>query len=503
MEKKLAKCETLIVKASTPKEKAKWEKKRIEYREKLSSFKKESEQASPTSVASKIEVSPVAKELLLPPSLDDDGDENETKTKKIKGRISIVPSLTLQAKLAKENIESGSPKQELSIATPPRGNSSNKSKASPRKSKSFAVNEGSDVPSLFASTQKTFSPKKSTRKLLRNKSVGQLPTQEKVKPSPHRNKSFSKRDAQPAGEVTSLFAPKSTQPSETSVQTMPTTQANSTHKPYRNSSVAQIPTHEKVTPPPRKNKSFRASKDAQSASIVPSLFDPKSSKPTSKPSKPLPVKTKSPRKTELSPPAVELSCGSSSTNRPVFLASGTSLGAFIDRTATAGKQNEIDETQSMSSRSMTSRSVSDRSHAERSKSEERLLAKKKKKKKTTTNSNKKAAKISKSKTRNHLVQKTKVRTHLGQFMPRIKAATLVVNNKKPTLQTSLKPKNITKVPRVGGAKTLRFKEGHEEFEIPALEASLYDDLFWTEEELADFRHEAFLQECGLDHELYL
>jgi hypothetical protein len=52
-------------------------------------------------------------------------------------------------------------------------------------------------------------------------------------------------------------------------------------------------------------------------------------------------------------------------------------------------------------------------------------------------------------------------------------------------------------------KKLRFKEGHEAREIPALTSSMYDDLFYASEELADFRYEAFLVEAGLDVDEYM
>lgn len=52
-------------------------------------------------------------------------------------------------------------------------------------------------------------------------------------------------------------------------------------------------------------------------------------------------------------------------------------------------------------------------------------------------------------------------------------------------------------------KKFRFKEGHEEREIPRLTDSMYDDVFYTSEELADFRYEAFLEEAGLDVDEYM
>lgn len=47
-------------------------------------------------------------------------------------------------------------------------------------------------------------------------------------------------------------------------------------------------------------------------------------------------------------------------------------------------------------------------------------------------------------------------------------------------------------------KKLRFQDGHEIREIPYPTASMYDDLFWDEDELAEFRYEAFMEEAGLD-----
>jgi hypothetical protein len=52
-------------------------------------------------------------------------------------------------------------------------------------------------------------------------------------------------------------------------------------------------------------------------------------------------------------------------------------------------------------------------------------------------------------------------------------------------------------------KRLRFTDGREELEIPRLDASLYDDLFYSSEELANFRYEAFLEEAGFDKDDYM
>ena len=52
-------------------------------------------------------------------------------------------------------------------------------------------------------------------------------------------------------------------------------------------------------------------------------------------------------------------------------------------------------------------------------------------------------------------------------------------------------------------KRLWFKDGHEVFEIPYPTNSMYDDLFWTEDELGDFRYTAFLEDAGLDVDEYM
>ncbi|KAG7338386.1 hypothetical protein IV203_009249 [Nitzschia inconspicua] len=48
-------------------------------------------------------------------------------------------------------------------------------------------------------------------------------------------------------------------------------------------------------------------------------------------------------------------------------------------------------------------------------------------------------------------------------------------------------------------KSVRFRDQHSEKYISQeLTYSMYDDLFWTSEELAEFRYEAFMEEAGLD-----
>jgi hypothetical protein len=54
-----------------------------------------------------------------------------------------------------------------------------------------------------------------------------------------------------------------------------------------------------------------------------------------------------------------------------------------------------------------------------------------------------------------------------------------------------------------GEKHLRFQGGHQAFEIPKLTNSMFDDMFYASDELADFRYEAFLEEAGLDLNDYM
>jgi hypothetical protein len=59
---------------------------------------------------------------------------------------------------------------------------------------------------------------------------------------------------------------------------------------------------------------------------------------------------------------------------------------------------------------------------------------------------------------------------------------------------------------IGKPEVKKFRideECNEQFEIPYLTNSMYDDLFYGSEELADFRYEAFLEEVGLDINEYM
>jgi hypothetical protein len=46
-------------------------------------------------------------------------------------------------------------------------------------------------------------------------------------------------------------------------------------------------------------------------------------------------------------------------------------------------------------------------------------------------------------------------------------------------------------------KKRRFSDDVQVFIIPDLDQASLDDMFYREEEIADFRHEAFLESCGL------
>ena len=53
----------------------------------------------------------------------------------------------------------------------------------------------------------------------------------------------------------------------------------------------------------------------------------------------------------------------------------------------------------------------------------------------------------------------------------------------------------------GQLETVKWEESDKlvrELRYSKVRASLLDDLFWSDSELADFRYEAFMEECGLD-----
>eukprot|EP00980_Cylindrotheca_fusiformis_P029256 scaffold22778_cov166-Cylindrotheca_fusiformis.AAC.3 len=195
----------------------------------------------------------------------------------------------------------------------------------------------------------------------------------------------------------------------------------------------------------------------------------------------------------------------------------SSLGAFFNKTS---KENTQDtDNMSLGSRSMNSRSIADRSTAERSKSEDKL---------------KRKAKERKGKERRNSKNNMNVNHSDMVSILEDSATSLDEENAKPQESTSspvrspptrIKPlRSSLRKPKLGKCaesnedddddvslnleqavedRHLRFQEGHQEFEIPRLTNSMYDDCFYGSEELADFRYEAFLEEAGLDVDEYI
>jgi hypothetical protein len=68
-----------------------------------------------------------------------------------------------------------------------------------------------------------------------------------------------------------------------------------------------------------------------------------------------------------------------------------------------------------------------------------------------------------------------------------------------TYYQGMKPQELQKKPKKK-MKKRRFSDEVEIFIIPDLDEKSIDDLFYTEDECADMRHEAFLESCGLSTE---
>lgn len=197
-----------------------------------------------------------------------------------------------------------------------------------------------------------------------------------------------------------------------------------------------------------------------------------------------------------------------------------SLGAFFRKSS----NEELEELDNMSlgSKSMNSRSIADRSSAERSRSEDKLkrMAKERKGKekrnpKNNINPNNISSiqedmeSIQENSTASFDFEIKSVATHEPSKGPRKPSKS---NLRKPKgalgkfLETDEEEdeKSLNLEEAVEPvARTLQFRDGHEEFEIPRLTNSMYDDCFYGSEELADFRYEAFLEEAGLDVDEYM
>jgi hypothetical protein len=195
-----------------------------------------------------------------------------------------------------------------------------------------------------------------------------------------------------------------------------------------------------------------------------------------------------------------------------------SLGAFFQKSSNE-KLEEL-ENMSLGSKSMNSRSIADLSTAERSKTEDKLKRKAKERKGQTRRGSKKNA------MQNNNAMQTDMESIMEDSAASFDYEVKSVSAHEPS-KSQRKPKSNMRKPqgKLGQFleteedederslnleeaveprnKKLRFKDGHEEFEVARITDSMYDDLFYTSEELADFRYEAFLVEAGLDVEEYM
>lgn len=186
---------------------------------------------------------------------------------------------------------------------------------------------------------------------------------------------------------------------------------------------------------------------------------------------------------------------------------GNSLGAFFQKSSVQTKQDS--DNMSVGSRSIASRSVADLSVAERSKTEEKLYRRAKSKQR----SGRKLAIEEKGETIKEEETKEEAKPEPPPPPPPAPVPTPMAKAKSCLKKRSAYPteedekdddeKSLTleDVERI--EKKFQIKEGHEMFEIERITNSMYDDLFYGSEELADFRYEAFLEEAGLDVDEYM
>jgi hypothetical protein len=69
---------------------------------------------------------------------------------------------------------------------------------------------------------------------------------------------------------------------------------------------------------------------------------------------------------------------------------------------------------------------------------------------------------------------------------------------KSPVRSSPTPTKLKASVGLKGKKLVRFADEVEENEISRLRNSMIAELFYASEELAEFRYEAFMHECGLD-----
>jgi hypothetical protein len=192
--------------------------------------------------------------------------------------------------------------------------------------------------------------------------------------------------------------------------------------------------------------------------------------------------------------------------QPAKKGGSNSLGAFFQKSSAVQTKQDPDN-MSVGSRSIASRSVADLSIAERSKTEDKLKRKAKSKKQ-------KSARMHKNEPHHHREEMNDImedaddksnavseppahKTHQGK--PK---SCLPKKFKYAVDDDNDDDKSLT-LDDVKIERTLRFGEGHEEFVIDRITNSMYDDLFYGSEELADFRYEAFLEDAGLDADEYM
>ncbi|KAL3934461.1 MAG: hypothetical protein SGBAC_009830 [Bacillariaceae sp.] len=196
--------------------------------------------------------------------------------------------------------------------------------------------------------------------------------------------------------------------------------------------------------------------------------------------------------------------------QPAKKGPSNSLGAFFQKSSAVQKKQDTDN-MSVGSRSIASRSVADLSVAERSRTEDKLKRKAKSKKQ------KSARKLKNSDPHQH---QQDMKNIMEDTVGKIAAVSVASappeaskNRAKSGLRQKLKyaidddktdddDKSLT-LDDVKIERKLRFGEEHEEFTIDRITNSMYDDLFYGSEELADFRYEAFLEDAGLDADEYM
>lgn len=200
-----------------------------------------------------------------------------------------------------------------------------------------------------------------------------------------------------------------------------------------------------------------------------------------------------------------------------------SLGAFFQKSSIGQLEQDMDNA-SLGSKSMNSRSIADRSNAERSKSEDKLSRRSKNRRKRRNSGSKQSRNSKESPKEIQDEQKggtdlgsvgvssinefnpdrwnegTKEKHEISDAMDKMDVGNDIIAEGKDEDEKSL---TLEEVGLPLAEKKVRFIEGVELREIPYLTNSMYDDLFWGSEELADFRYEAFLEEAGLEVDDYL